>query len=57
MNKVKGPLAKKPMGSKKRNQGGPRSWPTKPGASAFTTTAVVATTHNPNKKFKKPRSK
>ena len=55
MNRVKGPSAKKPMGSAKRNQGGPRSWSQKPGASDFTTTAVEAATHNPNKKFRKPK--
>jgi len=57
MNKVKGPLAKRPSGSAKRNQGGSRTWSNKPGASNFTTTAVVSTSHNPNKKFKKPRRK
>ena len=55
MNKVKGPLSKKPMGSAKRSQGGPRKWSQKPGASNFTTTAVVATSKNPNKKTRKVR--
>jgi hypothetical protein len=53
MNKIKGPLAKKPMGSAKRNQGGKRTWSNKKAAS-FTTTAVVATSPHPKGKTRKP---
>ena len=54
MNKVRGPLAKKPMGSAKRNQGGKNSWSNKPGASDFTTTAVVAATPHKKRSTRKP---
>jgi len=57
MNKVKGPLAKKPMGSAKRSQGGSRAWSNKFGSTDLNTAGSAAGSKNPFKKTRKPRRK
>ena len=55
MNKVKGPMAKKPMGSAKRNQGGPRTWSKQSGSTDLNTAGSAPGSKNPFKKTRKVR--
>jgi len=55
MNKVKGPLAKKPMGSAKRNQGGKRTWSNKLAPGALQTAGSAPELTRPKPRTKKVR--